>query len=101
MSRNPVALEGFARRSPRRGAYGRTYAAAALVAAPLAALGLAGAFGLSHSDDPTAIVSRDRAPEPRTIAASPADHAWLLDPTPSLGAEPLSPWRDAALEAAF
>jgi Protein of unknown function (DUF2778) len=102
MSRNPVALEGFARRSPRRGAYGRTCAAAALVAAPLAALGLAGAFGLSHSDDPTAIVSRDRAPEPRTIAAaSPADHAWLLDPTPSLGAEPLSPWRDAALEAAF
>ena len=103
MSRNPVALEGFARRSPRRGAYGRACAAAALVAAPLAALGLAGGFGLSHTDDPVAAVSRDRAlePPPQTVAASPADHAWLLDPTPSLGAEPLTPWREAAREAAF
>jgi hypothetical protein len=69
----------------------------------MAALGLATSGGLVYLRIPIAPVGSEHAPAPARAdvgAASPVDSAWLLDPTPSLGAETLKRWQ-APLGSAF
>ncbi|MFL5161857.1 MAG: hypothetical protein ACJ8CZ_05340, partial [Microvirga sp.] len=96
MSRSRFLTDELALSSPRRRAC--SFPAAAL----MAALGLA-TGGLVYLRIPVAPVGSEHAPAPARAdvgAASPVDSAWLLDPTPSLGAETLKRWQ-APLGSAF
>lgn len=95
MNHSPSPADELTLRSRRTGA--RSWI-------PAAAFGLAALGGLSCLSILVASVGGEHAParaQADAAIASPSDSAWLLDPTPSLGAEALKPWRDDPPRPAF
>lgn len=74
----------------------------ALLALSVGTLGLAGAWLAGRGEtEPAPSVSVAAAPEATAIRTFPADHAWMLDPSPALGSEGSSLTLSAPLAPGF